>query len=434
MMQNIKEAEAYLNEIPKFIKKNTMEDTRAFYEKLGRPGSESRVIHVAGTNGKGSVCAYLDSVLRMAGYTVGMFISPHLEDIRERIRVNGERIAEADFVRIFDRVKEGGYRPSYFEFLYFMAMLYFEEKKPDFILLETGLGGRLDATNSYPAPIISIITEIGMDHMAYLGGTIEEIAGEKAGIVRKDVPLVYLAKNKSVSDIMENRAENVGTKAFPVLPSEILLCKWGQKGIDFSYDSGYYKCNMFFLSTTALYQQENAALCIKALALLQKEGKVQVTDELLYAGLKNARWEGRMEEIWPRVFLDGAHNRDGINAFLETVRAHTGRKLLLFSALADKSYEEMINAILQAGIFEEIMLAPVKNERAADLKKMELQFLKGKEKFGYTKERIWIFHTAEEALECCLEKQGEDGLVFVTGSLYLVGEIRSALKGVLRHD
>ena len=422
------DAVRYIGGIPKFVKKNTMADTRAFYRKLLCPCQNRRVIHVAGTNGKGSVCAYLQSVLMEAGYSVGMFTSPHLVDIRERIRVNHELITEEEFTAVFEQVKINcsrisctGYHPSYFEYLYFMAMLYFEKKKPDFIILETGLGGRLDATNSFPSPCICIITQIGFDHMEYLGETLEEIAGEKAGIVKKGIPFVYFAKNKCVSDVLERSAKKAETRAFSVKEAEICLKKYDEKGIDFSYHCGYYKSSTFHLSTAALYQRENAALCIKAMAVLNERGVVKVSEEALQKGLRNACWEGRMEEILPGVWLDGAHNADGIAAFLESVRkASAGEGLvLLYSCLAEKACGEMIKEIVKAGLFDEIVVTKIDNDRAAEPAGLA-------ELFGGKK--VTLRKELREAFAYCLCRRSERKKIYITGSLYLVGQIKALVE------
>lgn len=432
MMQAFREAQEYIDHIPKFVKKNTMEDTKAFYRKLSCPCTGSKVIHVAGTNGKGSVCAYLQSVLTEAGYRTGLFTSPHLVDIRERIRVDEEQIPEADFVEVFRRVRdacprESGYHPSYFEYLYFMAMLYFEKKKPDFIILETGLGGRLDATNSFETPCISIITEIGLDHTEYLGETLEQIAEEKAGIVKKGIPLVYFAKNKIVSDVMEKSAKKADSKAFSVKPAEICLKNSDEKGIDFSYHSGYYKYSVFRLSTRALYQQENAALCIRALAVLEESGTVKVPEEDLRRGLEKTHWEGRMEEILPGVYVDGAHNPDGIEAFLQSVRADGAKdgRMLLYSSLEEKACGEMIRRITDAGLFEEIVVTKIDSPRAAT--PSELARL-----FGGT--GTVVKEDTKEAFDYCLRRRRAGEKVYITGSLYLTGQIKALTEGKKEHD
>ena len=432
MTQAFEEARKYIDEIPKFVKKNTMEDTKAFYRKLSCPCEDTRVIHVAGTNGKGSVCAYLQSVLTEAGYRTGLFTSPHLVDIRERIRVDEEQIPEADFVEVFRRVrdacpKESGYHPSYFEYLYFMAMLYFEKKKPDFIILETGLGGRLDATNSFETPCISIIAEIGLDHTEDLGETLEQIAEEKAGIVKKGIPLVYFAKNKIVADVMEKSAKKADSKAFSVKPAEICLKNSGEKGIDFSYHSGYYKYSVFRLSTRALYQQENAALCIRALAVLEESGIVKVPEEDLRRGLEKTHWEGRMEEILPGVYVDGAHNPDGIEAFLQSVRADGAKdgRMLLYSSLEEKACGEMIRRIADAGLFEEIVVTKIDSPRAAMPSKLARLF-------GET--GTVVTEDTKEAFDYCLRRRRAEEKVYITGSLYLTGQIKALTEGKKEHD
>ena len=446
------EAEQYIDGIPKFVKKNTMRDTKDFYRKLLCPCRKTKVIHVAGTNGKGSVCAYLQSVLMEAGYRTGMFTSPHLVDIRERIRVDHELISEEDFVEVFRQVRElcgveagqgfggemgsadaeelsgpgaeemrSGYHPSYFEYLYFMAMLYFEKKQPDFIILETGLGGRLDATNSFESPCICIIAEIGLDHTEYLGETLEAIAAEKAGIVKKGIPFVYFAKNKTVSDVFEKTAKKAETRAFSVKPEEICLKNYGEKGIDFSYYSGYYKYNTFHLSGAALYQAENAALSIRALAVLGEQKLAEISDENLRRGLEKARWEGRMEEVLPGVWIDGAHNADGVEAFLKSVRADKSgsRRVLLYSSLAEKACGEMTGAIKDSGLFEEIVVTKIENCRAAGTAFLAALF---------GERNVRIIEDAGEAFAYCLSRRAEGRKVYITGSLYLAGRIKALMK------
>jgi len=423
------EAEQYLLQIPKFKKKSILEDTIRFYEKLGSPAENCKVIHVAGTNGKGSVCCYLASILSAAGYRVGSFTSPHLVSMRERIRIGEDLISEKDFVDCFMQVMdcykvqiqnvtedEAQIHPSFFEYLYFMAMIYFEKKQPDFIILETGLGGRKDATNSYPHPILSVITKIGMDHTEYLGTTLTEIAGEKAGIVKTGTDLVYFADNDSVCSVMENTARNKGICTFPVFPERIVLHKVHEKGIDFSYNTGYYDDSEFYLSTKAVYQCENAALAMESIKVLQQSGMANVSVNARKQGLYLARWEGRMEEIMPDVYLDGAHNVDGIEAFLETVSSIpcVGKRILLFSVVEDKDYEKMAKMLDESGLFAKIVLTTLSTARSISGEKITSLFEKHRVLMG----------KAEDAFDFCLEQKGEQDQVFVAGSLYLVGQIK----------
>ena len=194
-----REAEEYILSIPKFTKKNKPEHTKLFLEYLGNPQEKLKVIHVAGTNGKGSVCVYLDAMLRSEEKTVGLFTSPHLVKLNERIVINGKEISDQKFMEVFEKVmeqvgvmeKEGLPHPTFFEFLFGMAMTAFVMEQVEYAVLETGLGGRLDATNSVEHPVCTVITSIGMDHMAILGDTLEKIAAEKAGILKPGVPLLY---------------------------------------------------------------------------------------------------------------------------------------------------------------------------------------------------------------------------------------------------
>ena len=206
----------YIEDIPKFTKKHTLLHTREFMKRLGNPCQGRKVLHVAGTNGKGSVCAYMQAILLFEGKRVGFFTSPHLVKLNERIRINGKDIDDDTYCLIFEKVqqvaeeleKEGLEHPSYFEFLYGMGMLAFEESDAEYIVLETGLGGRLDATNSFEHPFLSVITSIGLDHTEILGDTIEKIAGEKAGIIKKGVPVFFDGSDERSSRVIEETAEN----------------------------------------------------------------------------------------------------------------------------------------------------------------------------------------------------------------------------------
>ena len=212
------EAETYISELPKFTKKNTLEHTQKFLSFLGNPQNGKKVIHVAGTNGKGSVCVYLDAMLRAQGKHTGLFTSPHLIRMNERIRMDGEPVSDETFTRLFLRTQqsvrrmeaEGLPHPSFFEFLFGMAMAGFEEAGVEYVILETGLGGRLDATNSISGPLTCILTSIGLDHTEILGNTLEEIAAEKAGILKPHVPVIFADTQQESSRVIEERAGELG--------------------------------------------------------------------------------------------------------------------------------------------------------------------------------------------------------------------------------
>ena len=431
------EAERYINSIPRFTGKNSMEDTVRFLEHLGSPAQHCRIIHVAGTNGKGSVCAYLCSVFREAGISAGMFISPHLVSMRERLVADGVIATEEEFLQAFTAVREKlsalppelvqeSYHPSFFEFLFFMAMVFFEKKGVEYVVLETGLGGRLDATNSVQRKDMCVITSIGYDHTEYLGETLWEIAGEKAGILRPGVPVVYSAGQKEAARRIEECAAGVGAETVPLPEHAIKEIKIQHKTIDFSLHLNYYDYIGFTVSMPAVYQAENAALAVTALVRL---GDGRITVPVMQEGIRKTAWEGRMEEILPSVYLDGAHNIDGIRAFLETVRLHPckGKRKLLYSVVRDKKYQAVTEAVALSGLFHEIGVVALKDERALPLTILEDSYRQ------YTGFICRAYDDLDSAFRELVQEKDDEDMVYIVGSLYLAGEIKALLRRP-RHD
>lgn len=425
------EAEEYILSIPKFGEKHTLADTKRLLCRI-YTGQDSRIIHVAGTNGKGSVCAYLRAVLMAAGFRVGMFTSPHLVSMRERICLDGGMITEEEFVSAYEKIRqtvkeeaaqnrqeENRLHPSFFEFLYLMAMYWFEQKKPDFIILETGLGGRLDATNSVPRKAASVITHMGLDHTAYLGNTIDLIAAEKAGIMQAGAPVIYWATDAQVEAVLAKCAENLQIPAFSVSKNDYIFLKFNHKSIDFSYQSLYYDSIRLRLNTSAFYQMENAALALRTLEVVLGERKL--TKEAMRQGIAEAFWAGRMEEILPEVYVDGAHNDDGIRAFLETVSqdGYTRRRLL-FGVMQDKDYRQMIEKIAASRLFMDISVVSPRNIRAVETGILE-------DIFNGTGCSVTCHESAAAAFGALLAQKKDNEPVYIAGSLYLVGEIKELL-------
>ena len=451
------EAVEYLLNIPRFTKKNSMEDTKAFLKRLGSPDKSLKIIHVAGTNGKGSVCAYLRYILEAAGYSVCVFTSPHLVDVRERFLVKGELVSKEKFLEKFLEVyeqipwdvlsgddlfnesgnlPEGFYHPTFFEYLFFMAMVTFQEAGPDFCILETGLGGRLDATNSVSHKELSVITRISLDHMEYLGDTPEKIAVEKAGIIAPGVPVVYLDHAKSVSAVFDEKAREVGAPSHPVSKNDYALFKFQNKNIDFSLHTRYYKIIDAHLHVAALYQMENAAIAVRAIETLDQGRTIRA--EHVIAGLDRFFWPGRMEEASKDVILDGAHNEDGVRAFLESVKADgwQGTRTLLFSAVKEKQFERMLSEIISSRLFTDIYLVPMQTGRAVRvdvLEQMTEQLVDKVCREGAGKPRVGVWQNVTEAIKELLFRKQEDQRIYVAGSLYLVGEVKACL-GVLKDD
>ena len=438
------ECEDFLNSIPSFTDKHSIEETKEFLDYLGNPDENMKIIHVAGTNGKGSVCNYISSVLIKAGYQVGLFTSPHLVKITERFQVNGKIVSDGIFTEVFVetlrrldeyRNEDGkeNYFPTYFEFLFFMAMILYDVYPVDYLVLETGLGGRLDATNSVTRPEISIITEIGFDHMQYLGNTIAEIAGEKAGIIKKDVPIIFFDKREESTQVIKKRALELDTRAISIEKRSIddvrlVRDESGNKYIAFSYNSLYDKYVDLKLSTEALYQAENAAIAVTALEVLKSQG-CELSELDIREGLLSAKWEGRMEEIRPGIYVDGAHNIDGIRAFLESCSnlSCDGRKIMLFGIVSDKQYQEIVKEILLSKQFDSIYVAVLETSRSVMVSDLKGAFEDAKEELGIIGVPVRYYSNVRDAITdiICSRKSGD--LVFAAGSLYLAGQIKGMI-------
>lgn len=437
---SISRCECLLNKVPGFTDKHTLEDTRKFLDFLGSPDKNINIIHVAGTNGKGSVCSYLSSVLVQADYSVGMFTSPHLVRLNERFAVDGRPISEGVFAEVFvetlRRVLEydrDDYFPTYFELLFFVAMLLYDVYPVDYLILETGLGGRLDATNSVEKPLLSVITEIGYDHMQYLGTTIEDIAFEKAGIIKPGVPVVFFDKRQESTDVIKAKALELDSRAIAVESrniENITVSKddGGNKYVAFSYNSLYDKYTELKLSTEARYQVENAAVAVTALEVLRDMG-AKISELDIRQGLLSAKWEGRMEELRPGIYVDGAHNLDGIEAFLETVSdiECEGKKVLLFGIVGDKQYKDIILEILKSGQFEAIYVAVLETARSVSVSDLKIAFEDSKDELGIIGLPIKYYTNVRDAVTDVITMRKSGDLVFAAGSLYLVGQIKSLL-------
>ncbi len=434
----MREAAEYIEDMPRFSSKNTPEVTKAYLRLLGEPDRDMKIIHVAGTNGKGSVCNYLESICLAAGYSTGLFISPHLSDIRERLRLNGQMIPEEAFIEIFDRIRDlagrdGLPHPSYFEFFFLMMMAWMGEEKPDLVILETGVGGRLDATNTVREKLLTVITRIGLDHTDYLGETLEAVAGEKAGILRRDVPLVCLDTPEPAYQAILEAARQAGAPVTALGEDNWRDTKLIENLIDFSFRYGYHctvcaeegVCIHARLRGTGLYQRENASLAAAAALLLADRG-LEITADQIRLGLEQAFWAGRMEEKRPGLWLDGAHNPDGIRAFLETVRAMElpdgASRHLLFSAVRDKRYGQMLRMLAASGLFRTVLAVPMSNYRSVTLDEMKQTVEDTLRELPADRRPLYrVMDSVEEALEQMLRQKKPGDLCFVCGSLYLVG-------------
>lgn len=402
-----KKARDYLLGIPLWTKKkNTLDEVRNFLEALGNPDEQLKIIHVAGTNGKGSVCADLTAMLMEAGYHVGTFVSPHLTDVTERFLVDGCPVEEAGFSESFTRVKavtdkltvEGYAHPTFFEFVFLMAMDLYGRMKPDFVVLETGLGGRLDTTNVIRHPLACVITSISLDHTQYLGDTVELIAAEKAGIIKQGVPVVYDNNDQAAGAVIAAAAKRLGSAAYGLTAAD-------------SYRE---------VSFAAPYQAMNAALAVKVLNVLDVAG---VTAQVCKKALASVHWTGRMQQVAPNVWVDGAHNPGGICAFIQAVKAqNSGNIRLLFAAVSDKDYHEMIRLLCTELALGSVTVVQLKSERGLQVDALAKQF----EEAGCS--QVTAFDSTKDALEHVLSEKKEEDRLYMVGSLYLIGEILEDLK------
>lgn len=430
---NYEEAVEYIESIPKFTKKNKPENTEELIRRIGHPERKMKVIHVAGTNGKGSVCAFLSSILTRSGRRTGLFTSPHLVDITERFQVDEIPVSHETFTEAFVRVKaevdamiaDGFAHPAYFELLFAAGLLMFAEAGVEYLVLETGLGGRLDATNLVEHPIACVLTSISLDHMEYLGDTVAKIAGEKAGIIKAGVPVIYDGRNPEAEQVILAQAQKMHAPAYRFDSSMCEILGKTDKSIDFMFHYRYDKSDAgrrirVTVPYLAEYQIVNSSLAMIAMRVIDPQG--MVSDEALAEGIRATRWQGRMETVMPGVVLDGAHNADGIREFIRTVQDVRRRMpvSLLFSAVAEKEYEKMIRTICESVEPAFVVTTQIEGPRIVPAQTLAEVFRR------YTAAPVTAKADVGEALAEALARRG-DSMLFCAGSLYLVGE----LKGII---
>lgn len=429
-------AEEYISQIPMWTRrKHSLADIRKILDDLGSPDRAMPVIHVAGTNGKGSVCAYLTSALRHAGYRVGTFISPHLVDVRERFLLDGEMADPGKFQQVFEKVKEttdrameaGEGHPTFFEFLYYMAACLFAEEKVDFWVAETGLGGRLDTTNVVEKPLLTVITSISLDHTRYLGDTVEAIAGEKAGIIKEGVPVVFSDSDPAASRVIVRTAAEKNAPAYPVGVGcySVQEDKDGRLSVKIRDEDGAQQ--RIRIPFPAAYQGENAAIAWRCLSLLLEKGILASSGRAaLLEGMEQTKWPGRMEEVFPGVFLDGAHNPGGIRAFITAAvrikKERGGKALLLFGAVEDKDYSSMIRSLCQELSPEMTAAVSLNSDRGLSAGQLARCFRENGQA------QVVGFDDVGEAFSFLLSARKKGDLVFCVGSLYLIGELKAIIR------
>ncbi|MDY0231577.1 MAG: folylpolyglutamate synthase/dihydrofolate synthase family protein [Candidatus Saccharicenans sp.] len=388
-------------------------------------------IQVAGTNGKGSVCAMLDQIFRTNGFRTGLYTSPHLADVRERIQVNGQMISEQDLKRILAEIekKEKKLKASgliagsltYFEILTITALLYFQEKKVDLAVLEVGMGGRFDATN-VTKPEVAVITTIAYDHQQYLGNSLEKIAFEKAGIIKEKTPCVCGVKNRRALKVIKNKCQQVKAAFIPVCGQGRTL-SWTEtgEGLVFSYKtrSGSYQ---FKPSLAGRHQGENAATAIATTEVMGKLGWKLEKDKIIQA-LENITWPGRLEIIssYPLIILDGCHNEEGARAVSEFWQSRIKQPgILVFGVMKDKDIEKIARWLFP--LAARVILTKPPMERAASGEELVDRLKRYRDKCLIIEEQV------PSAMRQALALSGGQVPVLVAGSLFLIAEVRKFLE------
>lgn len=440
------------NNTPDGTNKSGKENLLRVLSKLGNPHLRLRAVHIAGTNGKGSTCQFVKNILNRLNYSVGVFTSPHLTKINQRIEMsygcemhkNGHYISDEDFLECYMRVRsaitenqsEGGMGLSFFEIVFTIAALYYSEKEPDYVIYETGLGGRLDATNVV-VPEITAITSVGLDHMEYLGNTIELIAGEKAGIIKLGVPVVYNTGEALADRVIEEQAGLMDARAINVAKTDYIINELTDKTIDFSIYNSYYRYNNLIVPVGgALYQVDNAMTAIAVCNNLIHDGHT-IPEECIKEALIHFSWEGRMERIHPNIILDGAHNLDAVMRFTQGVRALCGNKgiCLLFAVAGDKDYRPMIKHICRELRLKRVFVTSLNSKRGisaeyiADIFKTYINEPDCSEGSISSKGLVISNDDTAAAFRAAYNTvKNTDDILFCVGSLYLVGDIKRAAE------
>ena len=411
-----------------------LERMNSLLKLLGNPQDELKIIHVAGTNGKGSTCRYIYSVLQASGYRVGLYTSPFLEFFNERIELDGKYISDDDLAEYTDRVLKcaekmvarGEQSPTEFEVITAIAFLYFKEKGCDFAVMEVGLGGRGDSTNVCKSPLISVITSISYDHTDRLGNTLAEIAAEKAGIIKEGCPVVTSAEADEALTVIEEKAAECGSMYFETRHIPYTVRAKSLEGISFDTVIQGVPFENIELSMLGEHQIKNAICALSALNILEEQGDVALHRDAIYRGLKAARQTGRFEVMSakdekPIVVIDGAHNPDGASALRKAVNEYlTGKKILMVTGmLADKDTESILKEF--TAITDSFISTEPENPRKMDAESLKAEI----EAMGADCES---FPDCRAAVQAAAERGKDFDAVLYAGSLYMIGAIRGLLR------
>ncbi|MGN0145289.1 MAG: bifunctional folylpolyglutamate synthase/dihydrofolate synthase [Clostridium sp.] len=435
MKMTYEEAMNYIRSIGMFGSNYGLERTYRLLEILGNPHEKLKLIHVAGTNGKGSTTAMISKMLRGMGFKVGMYTSPYLEEFEERIQINGINIPKDRLVDLLEKVKgaisrviEDGYsHPTEFEIITVMMFLYFYEEKVDYGVIEVGLGGRLDSTNVI-IPKVSVITSISLDHINLLGNTLGEIAGEKAGIIKEGVPVILYPQKKEAEEVILKIAEERNSKVYKVNKDDGELIDIDYANISQHVEvkgmNNTYKVDLPLLGE---HQILNLSVAIKAVEVLCSVENIKLEKGIIEEALRDVKWIGRLETLnkKPLIVIDGAHNIDGIRSLTNNVRKYFkyNKMYLLLGILADKQVGEMIEEITPMA--EKVFALTPHNERAENNYDLKNEISK-------VNSNVEAVDDYETAIKKAVSEADEDSLILVSGSLYMIGDMRKIITRIIK--
>jgi len=429
-----KESLKYIEETHKFGIRLGLDNMSKLLELLGNPQDKLKIIHVAGTNGKGSTCSFITSILKEAGYKVGLYTSPYLETFTERIRINGENIPQKDVARIVTMIREKieqmvseGYSyPTEFEIVTTMAFYYYWEQNVDFVALEVGLGGRYDATNIIKKSELSVITSISLDHVGILGDTVAKIAYEKGGIIKEDGLALVYDQSDEAKNVIKDICKEKNAKYIEVKFDDINI---KQSNINSQiYDCTIMKDRYEDLEINLIgeHQINNSILALSAIHVLRELRNLNISEDDIRRGLVNTRWPGRIEKIMdkPTFIIDGAHNEDGARSLAKAIEKNfNGKKAtLLIGMLQDKDIDGVLEILMP--YFDKVITTTPDNDRAINCEAL-------KDKVSKYVDNVVCKANIEDAVNYTLRNAKEDDIIISAGSLYMIGAVRTILNNML---
>lgn len=393
--------------------------------KLGDPQKKLKVVHVAGTNGKGSFCAMLDSILREQGYKTGLFTSPFIEEFNERIRLDGKNISDEKLAKYTERVKNVAVTmediPTEFELITAIGFLFYAENGCDIGIIEAGMGGRLDSTNVFDMPLLSVITGIALDHTEYLGDTIEKIAFEKAGIIKNSIPVLFGGEDRAATKVIADKAKEKNAPFYVTERVKIENIRTSLNGTVFDFG----EMKDVYIPLLGSYQPYNAANVLTAVKILSERG-IKISEESIREGLKKAKWKARFERLSPKdndvcVIFDGSHNIEGIEAAIKSIRTYfAGKVNLVMGVMRDKAYDKMVKSLSE--VVNKAFTVTPHNDRALDSYLLAKVFVANNVK-------ATPYHDIESAVFAAIRESKETKTpLIILGSLYMYSDIKHAVN------